>query len=256
MSEPALDQRDGAWQGEARDLLQRAVARHGGRAAWQALPGVSLAPVRLTGMVPAVKGVGRTFPLPERIVIRPHEGVTMFQGYPRPGWRGIYANGRVQIIGDGGQVETEDANPRASFRGMAKHRRWSPLDALYFFGYALCHYHSLPFTLGEARPRRLVRARLRGIALRGVEVELPAHLHTHSRVQTFYFDGDGLLRRHDYVADIVGAWARGAHLWEDFVDVASVPIARRRRVLGRLGRVTVPLVALHAELADVVPLAA
>src|SRR5262249_19296970 len=146
------------------------------------------------------------------------------------------------------------ARPRESFGGLRKLRRWSPLDALYFFGYAVAHYHSLPFSLVDARPLRLVRVRSAGRRLAGVEVELPASLHTHSRRQAFFFDDDGRLRRHDYVADIAGWFARGAHRWEDFVDVAGVPVARRRHVVARLGRLELPLVALHADFKEVTAL--
>ena len=91
--------------------------------------------------------------------------------------------------------------------------------------------------------------RYQGRKLTGIEVELPADLHTHSPRQTFYFEEDGLLRRHDYVADIAGAWARGAHFWTDFVTVAGVQMAGVRHVVARVRRQTVPFVALHAELA-------
>jgi hypothetical protein len=61
-------------------------------------------------------------------------------------------------------------------------------------------------------------------------------VHTHSRIQTIYFDREGLIVRHDYVAEIIGPWARGAHLWRDFVEVNGFPIATHRRVVTRLGR--------------------
>ena len=61
----------------------------------------------------------------------------------------------------------------------------------------------------------------------------------------FYFEEDGLLRRHDYVADIVGGWARGAHFWRDFVTVSALQMASVRHVVARLGQRTTPFVALH-----------
>ena len=64
------------------------------------------------------------------------------------------------------------------------------------------------------------------------------------------------MRRHDYVADIVGPWARGAHLWDDFVDVRGLSVPRHRRVVARLGRLELPIVALDARLDDVRALAA
>ena len=86
----------------------------------------------------------------------------------------------------------------------------------------------------------------------GIDVELPAPLHTHSRRQAFYFDDEGLLRRHDYVADIVGWWARGAHLWRDFETARGMPFPRERHVVARVGRATTLFVALHAQL-DLAP---
>jgi len=236
------------WTGEAGALLERAIARHGGRAAWDALTCVTFAPQKLSGMLPSLKGFRRTFQFPARVDVYPHEYRAVFHDYPAAGQRGIFTAGAVQLVDAGGGVLAASADARATFRGLRKWRRWAPADALYFFGYALTHYQGLPFTLGEGRPLAIRRARADGRKLTGVEVELPPALHTHSRRQTFYFDDDGLLRRHDYVADIVGWMARGAHLWRDFVTAHGVPIPRVRHVVLRIGRATTPVVALHAEL--------
>ena len=238
----------GEWTGEARALLDRAVERHGGRGAWEALRSLSLTIRALSGLVPRVKGLGRTFPQPGRADVFPHEARAVFHDYPAAGQRGVFKAGAVEIVDATGALIASNPAPRASFRGLRKWRRWSPADALYFFGYAITHYHGLPFTLADGRPLRLVRVRCEGRPCTGVEVELPAPLHTHCRRQTFYFDEDGLLRRHDYRADIVGWMAVGAHLWRDFVDGPGIPVARERHVVLRLGRTTTPLVALRAEL--------
>jgi hypothetical protein len=241
-----------AWTGAAKALLDRAVARHGGWAAWEALRCVKVTPRRLSGLLPFVKGAGRTFQFRTAIDVFPHEYRAVFNDYPAAGERGVFTAGAVQILDAGGAVRESSPDHRRSFRGLRKWRRWSPADALYFFGYALTHYCGLPFTLAEGRPLRLARGRADGRRLTGVDVELPASLHTHSRRQAFYFDDEGLLRRHDYVADIAGWIARGAHLWRDFVTVQGIPTPRERHVVARLGRTTTPVVALHAEL-DVGP---
>ncbi len=200
-------------------------------------------------MLPWLKGHGRTFRLPPRAEVYPHDGRALFFDYPRAGATGTFARGALTLTDPQGAVVASAADGRTAFRGLRKLRRWSPVEALYFFGYALTHYHALPFTLGRGRPLGLHRIRGEGRRLLGVEVELPAELHTHCRRQTFYFDEDGLLRRHDYVADVAGGWARGAHLWRGFVNVAGVETASVRHVVARLGRRTTPFVALHAELA-------
>jgi hypothetical protein len=243
------------WSGEARAILERAIERHGGWSAWRRAGGVSLALKKLTGLVPEHKGLGDTFSAPGRLEVWPRRGLVVMHDFPVAGRRGVFSSGQVQLI-DGETLLEARADGRASFTGARKRRRWGPIDALYFFGYALAHYHSLPFSLVAARPLGVRRARSGGRTLSGFAVELPAALHTHSRRQTFFFDEEGLLRRHDYVADIVGWWARGAHRWDDFVEVGGLLVARRRHVVARLGRLEVPVVALHAELDDVVPVGA
>jgi hypothetical protein len=236
------------WSGTARALLEAAVRRHGGWDAWLALRVVVVEPKALSGLVPWIKGYGRTFRLPPRAQIEPHEGRAVFIDHPTSGATGTFVRGALTLADAHGVVAESTADARPSFRGVRKLRRWSPAGALYFFGYALTHYHSLPFSLGRGRPLGIRRVRYEGRRLTGVEVELPAELHTHSRRQTFYFEEDGLLRRHDYVADIVGPWARGAHFWRDFVTVGGLQMASVRHVVARLGRRTTPFVALHAEL--------
>ena len=84
----------------------------------------------------------------------------------------------------------------------------------------------MPWTLRDAEPLALRRTGRRagndggGFAL---TVRFPPSLHTHCPVQTIYFAADGLIVRHDYVADIVGTFARGAHFWRDYVTVEGIP---------------------------------
>jgi hypothetical protein len=238
-----------AWSGAERALLERAIRRHGGWDAWQSLRVLTIEPKVLSGMLPWLKGHRRTFRLPQRAEVHPHEQRAVFFDYPTAGARATFARGSLTMTDPGGAIVSSTADARSTFRGWRKARRWSPADALYFFGYALTHYQGLPFTLAQGTPLRSRRVRYAGRTLTGVEVELPADLHTHCRRQTFYFEEDGLLRRHDYVADIVGAWARGAHFWRDFVTVAGLEMPRVRHVVARLGRIPTPFVALHAELA-------
>lgn len=247
MSLPASE--GSAWSGDERALLEAAVRRHGGWDAWKSLRVLTIEPKVLSGMLPWLKGHRRTFRLPDRAEVHPHEERAVFLGYPTPGARATFARGSLTLTDDRGAIVSSIADARPSFRGWRKLRRWSPADALYFFGYAMTHYHGLPFTLARGKPIRIRRARHEGRTLTGIEVELPAGLHTHCQRQTFYFEEDGLLRRHDYVADIVGAWARGAHFWRDFVTIAGLQVPRVRHVVARLGRSATPLVALHAELA-------
>lgn len=242
MTSPA----DRGWTPPATAVLERAFSHYGGIEGWRAIRTIRLVPDRLSGLIPWMKGAGPTFPLPALFEVDPHERVARFVSYPDPEHVGLFDNGSVHLERLDGSVVTESRVHRATFRGLRKSRRWTPLDALYFFGYALTHYHSLPFSLLDARLVRASVVESSGGARDVLDVELPADLPTHGRRQRFYFDAAGRLTRHDYHAEIVGLWARGAHFWNRQVPLGGFPVSLERRVVGRLGPVTTPLVALHA----------
>jgi hypothetical protein len=196
---------------------------------------LTLSPRTLSGLLPWLKGFGHSFGLPSRAEIEPSRARAVFFDYPDRGSTGVFEAGRVAI------GAASPAEHRSTFRGVRKWRRWSPLDALYFFGYALTHYHALPFTLLDAELRAWNPVR------RALTVAFPPRVHTHSAVQTVHFDANGRIRRHDYVAEIVGGWARGAHVWRDYVTVDGFPIATHRRVYARIGSVALPVLALDAR---------
>jgi hypothetical protein len=238
------------WTPPATEILMRACDHYGGMRTWQALRRIRLVPGRLSGLLPWVKGVGNTFRLPRLFEISPHERRTRFLGYPDDEHTGVFENGAVRIERcDGQQVVIAEAHHRQSFRGYAAHRRWRPIDALYFFGYALSHYHALPFTLFDARLIEM-RAASSRYPLDELDVEFPADLPTHCRRQTFYFDKSGRITRHDYYAEIVGVWARAAHFWKRQTLFSGFPVSLERHVLARFGRTPFPLTALHATFVD------
>jgi len=221
------------------DLVERSVARHGGRQRWERGGTLVIQPATLTGFIPRAKGVGRTFPLPPRMEIALGQYKAVFRDYPKPGAFGEFDNGRVALRSTDGTVIEEDPNHRASFDGLQKNRHWSPLDALYFFGYALSYYHAMPFDLGRTR-----YVSLQGSAL---TVDFPPEIHTHCTRQTFHFDETGLISAHDYVAEIISPWARGRHRWLNYENADGLMIARTRDVRALLLGWQSPLVALHAE---------
>jgi hypothetical protein len=130
--------------------------------------------------------------LPTRIEVLPRDATALLEDFPSAGGRGVFKAGEVRLLSPQGEVLAHLANGRDAFRSAATFGRWPPLQALYFFGYAVTHYHALPFTLVDGRPLGIASARVAGHRLRGVRVELPDGLHTHSKIQTFFFDDDGL----------------------------------------------------------------
>jgi hypothetical protein len=170
-----------------------------------------------------------------RVTVEPAERTTVFDPFPEPGVRGVFDRGAARLERGDGEVIASRAEPRPAFfgrSGLRRNLRWDALDATYFAGYAMWNYLSFPALL--LRPgievREIAPWRSRGAELRRLEVDFPEHLDTHSRRQTFYVDSRGLLVRNDYVADVVGQWARAAHLCADHVESGGLVFPTRRRV--------------------------
>jgi hypothetical protein len=102
----------------ARALIDLSIARHGGADRWSRLRHIALQPRALSGLVPWIKGNGRTFGLPSRAEIEPQVARLRFDDYPRQGEHGVFDAGRV-ALGDAPPAER-----RGTFRGLAKWRRW------------------------------------------------------------------------------------------------------------------------------------
>jgi hypothetical protein len=242
---------------ELSGLLAEVLAAHGGRERWQAAGAVS---VRA-----AFSGLLRSrFPGNKMASVRleaelDHQYVR-FYDFPNIGQRAVFDRGQARIETTTGQALEVRRDPRSAFTGrsgLRRNFRWDPLDATYFAGYAWWNYLSLPRLL--TRPGVIVREAEpwseAGEVWRRLEVTFPADLHTHSRQQTFYVDQSGLLRRHDYVAEPVGRWARAAHYSDEHQTFDGLVFPTRRRVRPRgpanrsLPRPT--LVALEIERIDV-----
>jgi hypothetical protein len=63
-----------------------------------------------------------------------------------------------------------------------------------------------------------------------LKVTFPDHVAAHSKEQTFYFDSDGLLKRHDYTAEVIGA-VPAAHYSAEYQECNGIMVPTKRRVL-------------------------
>ncbi len=124
-------------------------------------------------------------------------------------------------------IGTFDANqPRPN--GMARRLKWQTADVVHFTGYALWGYLAAPFVFAEAdvHVRELPRRRLR--------VDFPIRIPAHSRRQIFHFDGDAILRRLDYTAEVfLGPLGRAQHRCYNHSWIDGLLIPTRRRVTPR-----------------------
>ncbi|UPG92562.1 hypothetical protein [Luteibacter aegosomatissinici] len=143
----------------------------------------------------------------------------------------VFTPGRVELRGpDDRLVEALD-EPRRSFEGFALETPWTNPQLAYFAGYTMWTYLTSPFVL--ARPGVLVEElepwTVDGLVWRRLRAVFPDDIATHSRVQTYYFDADGLLRRHDYEVDIQGKNAAARYL-HDYVNVQGILLPSRLRI--------------------------
>jgi hypothetical protein len=207
-------------------LLDDAIAAAGGAERWERI-GELTAHVRSGGLLLATRarrGALRDYELR----VSAHEPRAVFEAYPAPGRRGVFEPGEVRIEDDAGRVLARRADPRAAFKGSLRRQfRWDDLDLAYFAGYAMWNYLTTPFLL--ARPGFEVREE----GGRRLVVRFPPDVPTHSREQVFHFDAEARLVRHDYHAEVIGPYARAAHLCAEHRDFDGLVVPTRRRVVPR-----------------------
>ena len=215
------------------ELRNEVLDAHGGLRRWQAARTVS-ARVRTGGLLVATRVPGNRF-ADYRVTVGIHEARTVLDPFPGPGRRGIFEGSAVRIESSDGEVISSRSNPRAEFfgrSGLRRNVRWDPLDSVYFAGYAMWNYLSIPYLLTredigiEEGPVW----RENGETWRRLNAAFPAGIDTHSSRQSFYFDERALLRRHDYAPEVIGRWARAAHFCTGHVGAGGLVFATRRWV--------------------------
>jgi hypothetical protein len=94
--------RDSSWSSDAAQVLARACAHAGGSELWRSLRLVSLVPGRLSGLVPRLKGVGRSFEGARAFELEPSRQRARFVGYPDAEHDGVFD--RCKSRGDGSEI--------------------------------------------------------------------------------------------------------------------------------------------------------
>jgi hypothetical protein len=217
------------------DLLEEVLAAHGGAHHWKSVSTIT-ASGRIGGLLP--KRFAGTKLASFTFQIRVAEQHTVIHDFPQPGHRAVFNRGHVRIETLDGEEIDARTDPRSAFFGVSGIRRnirWDPLDVAYFAGYASWNYLTSPVlltrdgvTVTEGDPWTE-----KGNQWRRLEVRFPPDLHTHCQQQTFYVDADGLIRRHDFVAEPVGGWAAAALYSDNHRKVDGLLFPTQRRVLPR-----------------------
>ena len=203
-------------------LAEKVVEAYGGVDRWSRAREVH-ATVSASGLLFRMKG---------RPVFR-NARVVVGVRRPRARITPIDKKGHVGVLdGDDVRLENEDrrtiasrAAARRSFPGGRRGLWWDVLDMTYFAGYAFWNYLTFPaLILRDDIAWEQIEADV-------LEARFPAALPTHSAVQRFTIDpATGRLRRHDYVAEIIGPWASAANVVVSHGESGGVPFVSRRRV--------------------------
>jgi hypothetical protein len=214
-------------------LLDEVLAAHGGLERWRRVRTIR-GRVRSGGLLIRTRVPGTAF-RDARLEASAREPVGSATPFPRQGQRGVFDHGAVRIETLDGEVVASRERPRELFFGRAglrRNLRWDALDSIYFAGYAWWNYLSVPFLLAreDVRVHEIEPWREGGETWRRLEAHFPDDLDTHSPRQLFYYDPALRLRRHDYTAEVVGRWARAAHMCADHVEVDGLLFPTRRWV--------------------------
>ncbi|BBX44426.1 hypothetical protein GCM10009641_54060 [Mycobacterium cookii] len=215
------------------DLLHEVLSAHGGLERWRSATTVH-GRVRTGGLLIRTRVPGNRM-ADYRITVDVQQSRTVLDPFPRDGRRGVFEDGTARIENDGGEVISSRENARAPFfgpSGLRRNFRWDALDAAYFAGYAMWNYLTAPYLLtrDDVEVSEGKRWQESGQTWRRLHAHFSPRTPTHSPRQTFYFDEEGLLRRHDYVAEVVGRWARAAHYSTDHVHADGFVFPTRRWV--------------------------
>lgn len=213
------------------EVLLKAVDAHGGIDRWRRFDGLASSIV-IGGDLWGIKGIDmdRT---PRRTTTSFRRQWTRQAPFGGPDWHMTWTPHQAEIVDGGGRVVAQRSGGRSAFdRDHAG--KWDPLNLAYFNGYAMWIYHAAPFILLGAgyTSHEIPAVEHDGELLRGISVRFPPRIHTHSREQQFYFDREGLLRRHDYEVEVWGN-APAAHFLSDYVTEGGLRFPQRRRVYAR-----------------------
>ncbi len=218
------------------DLIEKAIDAAGGIAAWNKVRQIAF---DFTPQGPSLHargpvGIAAT-QSPMRAIVDTRRQHVAFEPFLAPDRRAIYTPGRTWVETQDGTLLEDQHDPRASLTTMTPGMPWSAPQLVYFFGYSLWLYLTLPFnflkpgiTAEEVEPWRED-----GEIWRGLRISYPADFPAHTAQQTHYFDDDGLMRRQDYTVDVRQNLS-AAHYLLDYAmfDGLRLPTKRRIFVMG------------------------
>lgn len=214
------------------ELVDLAIAAHGGKLRWDEVSFLT-AHYRLGGVIWAIKGqVGVLSDVISQVTLHTQQFRNLM--FISADQQSVFEPDRVAIETQTGQILDELIHPRKSFVGYRLETPWSKLQLIYFNGYAIWTYLTSPFSfiLPGFKLIELETWAENGEIWRRLQVTFPSDIATHTATQIFYFNQDGLLKRHDYLVDIL-AGAPAVRYMSDYKTIQGLQIAFTHRIYSR-----------------------
>jgi len=209
------------------DLLESAIAAHGGIDRWSQVTAITVN-ASVTGALFHVKGK------PDALKDVRFEADTKRQlltmDYVGQDKQSVFEPSRVVIQRRDGELIDARDEPEGSFGGHQLETPWDDIHLAYFTGEALWTYLNVPFLYSWPgfTTEEITPIEVDGETWRRLTVTFPEHLKSHTREQISCFGPDGLLRRHDFTIDILGG-ATGMLYATDSRNVDGIIIPTTRR---------------------------
>ncbi|MGF6483836.1 hypothetical protein [Paraburkholderia sp. JPY419] len=212
-----------------KDLLTFAIEAHGGLKRWKEFSEVS-ADLNVGGALWGLKGQ-QGFVGTSHVTASLHHQWASHSPFLEPAHRSSFKGERVAIETLDGHVVEARENTRASFAGHTLATPWDRIQLAYFAGYAMWTYLTSPFSLvtDGSESAEVEPWQENDETWRVLRVRVPKSITTHSTEQIFYFDDEGLLRRHDYDVDI-SAGSGAAHYVYDHKPFNGIIVPTKRRI--------------------------
>jgi hypothetical protein len=215
----------------AKILIDEAIEAHGGSGYWDSLDALEISH-SAEGFLFVTKHRRKLDHVRARLSTR--EPRLTFYDFPEHGQQAeLLGEQEVRIRDRQGRILDRRLQPRLSFRSFRRQLFWDDLDFTYFAGYAMWNYLTMPFLFAREGFLFDMLEPVPGDfeSCSRILVTFPPDLPTHCRKQIYYFDHERHLRRLDYTAEVIGGWARAAHICEDYRQFGSLKAPVRRRVL-------------------------
>jgi hypothetical protein len=213
-------------------LAALAINAHGGLDRWRQFSTLS-AHLRQGGALWKLKGHEDTLK-DVNVTVHLRTEFTEHSPFRRANQHTSFTPDRIAIESSAGEILHERFNPRESFKGHKFETPWDDLQLAYFAGYAMWTYVNTPFlfALPGVEAKEIDTWEENGEVWRRLKVKFPASIATHSAEQTFYFDQQGLLKRHDYNVDISGG-TPAAHYPSEIKDISGIKVPTKHMIFPR-----------------------